>query len=195
VFGFQTCNFLYIATNNSNHRVRHNFYNMQKSLEEISLLIWNNCENRPTRRETKPFDEQISQVNIEDLIVYNFLNHPSTALSEFLLATFQFWNHFSFEKWNKIFERIKNNRLAEYYMTVFASQYLSVDPKFESAKDVEIVHFTTADQRYQSGKPALFINNMEGELRDLEESSLAEDFELTINDFVTISDRLQSERF
>jgi len=166
---------------------------MQNSIEEISRLIWSNCENRPTRRETKPFDEQISKVNIKDLIVYNFLNHPSTALSEFLLATFQFWNHLSCKEWNEIFNRIKNNGLAEYYMMVFASQYLGVNPKFESAKDVEIVHFTTADQRYQSGKPASFINNMEGELRDLEEFSLNENFELTINDFVIISDRLQEE--
>ena len=168
---------------------------MQTNIKEISKLIWCNCENRPTRRETKPFDEQISQVNTKDLIVYNFLNHPSTALSEFLLATFQFWNHFSLKEWNEIFDQIKNNSIAEYYMTVFASQYLGINPNFESTNDVEIVHFTTADQRYQSGKPALFINNMEGELRDLEESSLAEDFELRISDFVIISDRLQEERY
>jgi hypothetical protein len=166
---------------------------MKNNIEEISSLVWSNCENRPTRRETKPFDEQISAANIKDLIVYNFLNYPTTALSEFLLATFQFWNHLSFKEWNEIFERIKNNGLAEYYMTVFASQYLGLNPKFESTKDVEIVHFTTADQKYQSGKPALFVNNMEGELRDLEESTLNEDFELTINDFVIISDRLQEE--
>lgn len=166
---------------------------MQTNIEEISRLIWSNCENRPTRRETRPFDELISQVDIKDLIVFNFQNHPTTALSQFLLATFQYWSHLSFTEWNSIFDRIRNNPLAEYYMTVFASEYLGINPYFESAKDVEIVHFTTADQRYQSGKPALFINNMEGELRDLEEFSLIEDFELTINDFVTISDRLQAE--
>src|SRR5688572_4324668 len=115
---------------------------MEINIQEISRLIWSNCENRPTRRETKPFDEQISNVDIKDLIVFNFLNYPSTALSEFLLATFQFWNHLSRKDWDEIFERIKNNSLAEYYMTVFASQYLGVNPNFASAKDVEIVHFT-----------------------------------------------------
>jgi hypothetical protein len=157
---------------------------------KVSERIWTSCENRPTRLETQPFDEHLQDVNIKDFIVYNFLNHPSTALRELLLSTFQFWRNLNFQDWNEIFDRLRGNGLAEYYMAIIASQYLGLDPNFESTKDVEIVHFTTDDQRYQSGKPALFVGNMQGELRQLEEEELVESFGISIQTFVELSNRL-----
>ena len=164
--------------------------NEVKTISEISEGIWSSCENRPTRMETQPFDQQLQRVNIKDFIVYNFLNYQGTALSELLLSIFKFWKDLNLKDWGDIFDRLKGNQLAEYYMAIFAGQYLGIDPEFSSTKDVEIVHFTTADQRYQSGKPSLFVDNMEGELREIEREGLNENFGIAIEDFVELSNKL-----
>ncbi len=172
----------------------HNCMGTLQNIKEISLNIWESCENRPTRLETEPFDDQLNQVDIKEFIVYNFLNHHGTALRELLLSIFTLWKDLNLEDWTEIFTRLKGNNLAEYYMSIIANQYLGIDPKYESTSKVEIVHFTPGDQKYQSGKPSLFVNNMQGELRQMQEEELHESFGITIQDFVEISKRLTNER-
>lgn len=83
--------------------------------------------------------------------------------------------------------------MAEYYLAIISSQYLGIDPKFKSTKSVKIIYFTPADNKKQSGKPSLFIDNMQGELKNMQEQELEENFGLTIADFISIRNRLNSE--
>lgn len=168
--------------------------NNPEIIEKLSINIWKNCEHRPTRMETQPFDDQLKKVNIKDFIVHNFINHSGTSLRELLLSTFQFWKNLTYKDWNDIFDKLRGNVLAEYYMATIANQYLGLDPKYKSTRNVEIMHFTTADQKYQSGKPSLFIDNMQGELRKLETEELSKNFGLTIEDFIELSNSLNDEK-
>ena len=163
------------------------------NIKDLSSRIWENCINRPTRVETEPYDKELGDVDIKEFIIYNFLYHHGTALRELLLSTFKFWQDLTLKEWKQIFDRLRGNNLAEYYLAIISNQYLGIDPKFKSTKDVEIIHFTTVDNKQQSGKPSLFVNNMQGELRMMEEEELKESFGLTIADFVLLKNRLDSE--
>ena len=162
-------------------------------IKDLSSKIWNNCINRPTRIETEPFDKELEKINIQEFIIYNFLNHHGTSLKELLLSTFKFWQDLTFQEWKQIFDKLRGNNLAEYYLAIISNQYLGIDPKFKSTKSIEIFHFTPADNKRQSGKPSLFVDNMQGELRIMEEEELKENFGLTIADFISLKNRLNSE--
>ena len=163
------------------------------NLKDLSNKIWESCVHRPTRIETEPFDKELQQIDIKEFIIYNFLNHQGTSLRELLLSTFKFWQDLTLQEWKQIFERLRGNNLAEYYLAIISSQYLGIDPKFKSTKNVEIFHFTPADNKRQIGKPSLFVDNMQGELKKMEEEELKESFGLTIADFISIRNRLNSE--
>ncbi|HYV94351.1 MAG TPA: hypothetical protein VE978_21440 [Chitinophagales bacterium] len=165
-----------------------------ENIKELSANIWKNCRHRPTRTETQPFDEQLKRVDIKDFIVYNFLNHHGTALRELLLSTFQFWKDLNYQGWNYIFDKLRGNGLAEYYMAVIANQYLGIDPKYKSTRAVEIFYVTIADQKTQSGKPSLFVGDMQDELREMEQEELKESFGITIQNFVELSNRLKRDK-
>jgi hypothetical protein len=165
-----------------------------RDIKDLSSKIWKNCVHRPTRIKLEPFDKELEKIDIKEFIIYNFLYHHGTSLTELLLSTFQFWHDLTLQEWKQIFDRLKGNNLAEYYIAIFSNQYLGIDPKFKSTKNVEIFYITVADNKQQSGKPSLFVENMVGELRRIEEENLRNYFCLSISDFVSIKNRLNSER-
>ena len=166
----------------------------EQEIINLSKEIWSSCINRPNRQEIRHLDSRLEKIDISDLIVYNFFNHHGTALRDFLLATFQFWKFLNYNDWMLIFDRIRGFELGEYYMGIFCSTYLGINPKFKSIKDVEVFHATTEDNRVQSGKPSIFISKMEGRLRELEEEELLESFGITVDEVLSITKALRLEQ-
>ena len=162
-------------------------------IPELSKNIWDTCIFRPTLNEIKPFEEMIQSIDIKEFIIYNFITYQSTGLTQLLLSTFRFWKTLPLKDWLSIFDAIMGNNLAEYYMTVFSAQYLGIDPKFESAKSVQISYVTLSNMEIQGAKPSLFIDDMHGQLRDTHVGWLSELFNLSIDDFVQLARRLQNE--
>lgn len=103
-----------------------------QNIKNLSIKIWESSIHRPTRIETEPFDKELQQIDIKEFIIHNFLNHHGTSLRELLLSTFKFWQGLTLQEWKYIFDKLRGNNLAGYYLAIIANQYLGIDPKFKS---------------------------------------------------------------
>ncbi|MFN8286043.1 MAG: hypothetical protein U0V74_04780 [Chitinophagales bacterium] len=161
-------------------------------IEELAAEIYQSCGIHPTNQTVEPFGPRLSAINIKSFITYTFLSESSSYSQNVLLATFKFWNHLKYADWLEIFEQARGNNLAEYYLFLFAVQYLDIDPHFESTIEVEPAIITLTDGVVHSGRK--FIAEATGALRERYYQMLEKHYGLSFNDFVTLSKRLKEER-
>ena len=183
---------------NSNSRtrkasnVRHNCMDTPKFIKELTQDIWDSIVFKPTKNDIESFENRLLQIDIKEFIIYNFINHSGTSLKDLLLSIFKFWNHLTVTDWKQIFNSLDKNDSAKYYMTVFANQYLGIDPNYTFPDRINLLFYTT-DGLIQGSSPPLCVDRFQGKLRDIEEHDLSRNFGLCIDDFVLLHDRLNKK--
>ena len=161
-------------------------------LVDLSNRLWDICDFEPSCEDLEPIALELSSIDFRQFIVINFLYHGSTALEYFLLSTYKYWKGFNYSDWKWIYEKISGNSLAEYYMCVISSKLLGIDPKYESTKNVQISTISFTDSKVHSGKPAMFVGNLTGDLRE-RENNIFLDFDLSIAELEKLHEKLMSQ--
>lgn len=160
----------------------------EQLIEKLSAELWDKTSFQPNSKNIQLFWERLKGVEIDDFIVYNFLNYQGTYLENLILSTFTLWRNFDIEKWREIFVRLEGNGLAEYYMKVIADRFLGIDPEFKSTKELLISAIIPPDNHIEIDSH--FVPTMTGKLKDIYEKSLRDNFELTLNDLIEVNNRL-----
>jgi len=157
----------------------------EELIKRLSVDFWQKTLFSPDSENIRPFLDQMEMIKTEDLIVFNFLNYQGTYLESFLLSIFPFWKNFTIDQWKSIFERLKGNALAEYYMKVCAGRLLGIDPDFQSTRNLVINAITFPDNQHH--KASAFLPEAVGNLREIYEKSLREKYSISFHDLTEVN--------